>query len=392
MGFSEKAKLTALAIVHIFETSKPFGDYSAVAVLNDGAGVSYGTSQFTHRSGSLLKVLNRFHEICDQMGTGKLLVGYEKLLADRSTASILRLSSDERFKNGLRAAGKRAEMMRAQQEIAFECYLKPALEACEGSDFVLPLSLAVIYDSINHGSYERIRDRVNVPVPGNGSIQPIEFEKEWITRYVRKRDAWLESVPRLAVTDYRTDFFLAQIARGNWDLKLPLNVHGYQLTERDIPTGHFAGLSDEEIILDIPGQGSAAVPAAETPESVTEIAAADQAVSETISAATPPTFEPAEVEVVAPAPTGFMAKLKAQGLGLLAFIGGGAGLKEWFGVQISPETVGLLKILLPTVLGLGFIGFLVWYVSEKIVGFKTLKMQADYATDPARHNLVVKKQ
>ncbi|HQY68763.1 MAG TPA: chitosanase [Pyrinomonadaceae bacterium] len=389
MGFSEKAKLTALAIVHIFETSKPFGDYSAVAVLNDGAGVSYGTSQFTHRSGSLLKVLNRFHEICDQMGTGRLLVGYEKLLADRSTTSILRLSRDERFKNGLRAAGKRPEMQQAQREIAFEKYLKPAIDACEGSDFVTPMALAVVYDSINHGSFARIRDLVTVPQPGNGSMKPIEFEKEWITRYVRKRDAWLESVPRLAATDYRTDFFLAQIARGNWNLDLPMNVHGHKLAEADIPVEDFADLRDDEIKFDIPSNVSAAVPAAETPESVTEIAAADQAVSETISAATPPTFEPAEVEVVAPAPTGFMAKLKAQGLGLLAFIGGGAGLKEWFGVQISPETVGLLKILLPTVLSLGFLGFLVWYVAEKVIGFKTLKLQADYATDPARHNLVI---
>lgn len=389
MGFSERAKLTALAIVHIFETSKPMGDYSAVAVLNDGAGVSYGISQFTHRSGSLEAVLRRFHRICRENGSQLLLEGYENHLSVRSPLKIHELSNDGRFKHGLRAAGNRPEMQQAQREIAFEKYLKPAIDACEGSDFVTPMALAVVYDSINHGSFARIRDLVTVPQPGNGSMKPIEFEKEWITRYVRKRDAWLESVPRLAATDYRTDFFLAQIARGNWNLDLPMNVHGHKLAEADIPVEDFADLRDDEIKFDIPSNVSAAVPAAETPESVTEIAAADQAVSETISAATPPTFEPAEVEVVAPAPTGFMAKLKAQGLGLLAFIGGGAGLKEWFGVQISPETVGLLKILLPTVLSLGFLGFLVWYVAEKVIGFKTLKLQADYATDPARHNLVI---
>jgi hypothetical protein len=58
--FSDRAKLIALAIVHIFETSKPFGDYSAVAVLDDGAGVSYGINQFTHKSGSLYMVLNTY--------------------------------------------------------------------------------------------------------------------------------------------------------------------------------------------------------------------------------------------------------------------------------------------------------------------------------------------
>lgn len=378
MGFSEKAKLTALAIVHIFETSKPFGDYSAVAVLNDGAGVSYGTSQFTHRSGSLLKVLNRFHEICDQMGTGMLLVGYEKLLADRSTTSILRLSSDERFKNGLRAAGKRAEMMRAQQEIAFECYLKPALDACEGSDFVLPLSLAVIYDSINHGSFERLRDQVLVPVPGNGSITQLEFEMEWITKYVRKRDAWLEAVPRLKATDYRTDFFLAQIARGNWELKLPLNVHGVRLTDAMIPDAEIDSAVEIPTVLPIDEPTESAIGPT-----------VDQS-----SPAQPPTekeepFVAKDMPVDAPAPTGFIQKLKVQGATVLAFIGGGAGLKEWFGISLTPETAELLKIVVPTVLSLGFLGFLVWYVAEKVIGFKTLKLQADLATDPTRHNLVI---
>ena len=52
-----------------------------------------------------------------------------------------------------------------------------AIAACEGSGFVLPLSLAVIYDSIVHGSYERIRDRVRL----RALTPSIEFEKAWIT-------------------------------------------------------------------------------------------------------------------------------------------------------------------------------------------------------------------
>ncbi|MBC7901493.1 MAG: hypothetical protein H7070_15725, partial [Saprospiraceae bacterium] len=86
--------------------------------------------------------------------------------------------------------------------------------------FTLPLSLAVIYDSINHGSWEKIRDRV----PAKNS------EKAWITEYVRQRDAWLLSIPRLRSTRYRTRFFLDQIALGKWELDLPLNVHGIDIT------------------------------------------------------------------------------------------------------------------------------------------------------------------
>lgn len=105
-----------------------------------------------------------------------------------------------------------------------------------------------------------------------------------------------------------------------------------------------------------------------------------------------PAFVAENVTTEAPPPTGFMAKLKVQIAALIAFIGGGAGLKEWLGINLSGETVELLKIVLPTVLGLGFIGFLVWYIAEKVVGFKTLKLQSEINTDPARHNLRIRPQ
>lgn len=215
--FDEKAKTKALAIVSIFETSKPFGDYSACVVLNDGAGISYGASQFTHRSGSLAAVIER----CESLG-GTLPHLVKDALPDlRSGRNIPKRSGDNALKTALRRLGRTPEMQQAQREIAFEKYLNPAIEACKGSSFVMPLSLAVIYDSMNHGSWAKIRDRV----------KNTRGEKDWITNYVQARDKWLESIPRLAPTDYRTDFFLAQIARGNWNLDLPLNVHGFKLTE-----------------------------------------------------------------------------------------------------------------------------------------------------------------
>ncbi|MEJ7847483.1 MAG: chitosanase [Pyrinomonadaceae bacterium] len=219
MEFSNTDKLKALAIVNIFETSKPFGNYAACVVLNDGAGVSYGINQFTHRSGSLLAVVNCYLANGGKPGRTVLEAHLLKLQA-RSARSINSLAIDKGFKKALKAAAVSREMRFAQNQIAFERYLKPAIEACRGSGFTLPLSLAVIYDSINHGSWEKIRDRVG----------KCDSEKAWITEYVRKRDAWLLRVPRLMNTRYRTRFFLDQIATGRWDLELPLTVHGIKLT------------------------------------------------------------------------------------------------------------------------------------------------------------------
>ena len=93
----------------------------------------------------------------------------------------------------------------------------------------MPLSLAVIYDSLNHGSWERISRNVG---------SPRSDEQAWITEYVRKRHFWLSNIERLKATSYRTKFFLDQIMTGNWELSLPLMVHGFRLTDDLLPAAN----------------------------------------------------------------------------------------------------------------------------------------------------------
>lgn len=226
MGYSEKDKLKTLAIVSIFETSRPFGDYAACVVLNDGAGISYGSSQFTHQSGSLAAVVERYLENRGRIGVDILRESLPSLR--RTTAySIRKLSGDDRLKNALRSAAVSREMKEAQRETAIERYLRPSIEICEKRGFSLPLSLAVVYDSVVHGSWERIG---RIGSPGDSS------EKTWVTAYVRRRHLWLTNTARLRATNYRTKFFLDQIAIGNWELRLPMTVHGVRLTENDLPS------------------------------------------------------------------------------------------------------------------------------------------------------------
>ncbi len=258
MTFSDRDKLKALAIVHIFETSRPFGDYAACVVLNDGAGVSYGINQFTHRSGSLLAVVQSYLANGGKVGTSVLEANLPMLR--RSTPTAIRsLSENEQLKKALKAAAVTIEMKNAQTHVAFERYLRPAIDICRSRGFVLPLSLAVVYDSITHGSWERIAARVSDVTPHS--------EKAWITEYVRKRHFWLINIPRLKPTTYRTKFFLDQIATGNWSLRLPMIVHGLKLTERELNAEAFtAG--------DIVGM---AVPAVEPAESHAETVSIDAA-------------------------------------------------------------------------------------------------------------------
>ena len=226
MSFNENEKLKAVAIVNIFETSRPFGDYAACAVLDDRAGVSYGISQFTHKSGSLAAVVETYLNNGGKVAA-EILAAAMPVLDRTSLSAINTLAGDQRFKKALRAAAVTREMKAAQQQVAGEKYLRPALQISAVLGFVQPLSLAVVYDSLTHGSWERISGLTGSPRSG---------EKAWITAYVRRRHLWLSNIKRLSATSYRTKFFLDQIAIGNWNLRLPVMVNGFRLTEAFLPS------------------------------------------------------------------------------------------------------------------------------------------------------------
>lgn len=226
--FTDRAKRVARMIVHIFETSTPQGDPSAVAVLNDGAGISYGLNQATQRSGSLYAVVSQYVRNFPSAPQANLLSPYLPSLEGTGTSSIARCSGDTKLKELLRLAGAAPEMRLTQEDVFNKKYLQPAIDTCDGSQFTLPLSLAVIYDSMNHGSFELIRDRV---ILTRGSMATLDFEKAWMSRYVLARDHWLSSIPRLKPTEYRTNFFVTQIRAGNWNLAAPMIVHGFTLTD-----------------------------------------------------------------------------------------------------------------------------------------------------------------
>jgi hypothetical protein len=87
-----------------------------------------------------------------------------------------------------------------------------------------------VYDSITHGSWERFRDSASRAVGESATA----FERVWIAEYIRQRDRWLASVPRLATTRYRTRFFLNQIKAGNWQLTPPFSAQGVRITNKTI--------------------------------------------------------------------------------------------------------------------------------------------------------------
>lgn len=101
---------------------------------------------------------------------------------------------------------------------------------------------------------------------------------------------------------------------------------------------------------------------------------------------------PTETKVIPnPEPVGFKAKITK----IFTAITGGtfslAMLKEWLQIQISPETLALLKLILPTLLVLAGVAVLFWFVAEKMTNWKITKLTADINSDKSRHDIEVQK-
>lgn len=215
---------TAQAIVNLFETGEVLGRYSQVTVLKGDPGrLTYGRSQTTLGSGNLHKMLERY---CQNHGArfGARLQPQLPLFE----AGDIRLDSDAKLHNLLRACADDPVMRETQDSFFDLAYWQPALRAATKLGLQSALAVSVVYDSHVHGSWGTLRDRTNAAV---GEVAAVG-EQAWIRAYVRERRAWLAShkITILRSTVYRMDAFQRLIDLGQWGLELPLVVRGTEIS------------------------------------------------------------------------------------------------------------------------------------------------------------------
>jgi chitosanase len=150
MKYSVNEKIKAAAIVNIFETGSVSGEFGAVGILDDGAGISYGIGQFTHRSGALRAVVEKYLVKGGPIAR-PVFEKYLPALSSRRKKDLAALATSDEFISALKKAARTVEMHNAQAEVAFESYMRPAILECERLGFSTPLALAVLYDSLVHG-------------------------------------------------------------------------------------------------------------------------------------------------------------------------------------------------------------------------------------------------
>ncbi len=221
------------AILNVFETGKVTGDYTAAAILADGAGISYGAKQGTDGGGTLDLIVLRYIEaggVCADRLRGFVdFLGEDgSTLVDPKRPETWPARLHELLAL-LREAGKDPVMVRVQEAIFEEEYWIPAIRHAESMGLVEPLSFAVLYDTcIQSGpaGVSRIRMRFREVPPVRGG-----YERAWTKAYCVARRAWLAGYPneRVQVTVRRPDTFLRLIEAGNWSLDTPLEVYGRKI-------------------------------------------------------------------------------------------------------------------------------------------------------------------
>lgn len=222
-------KAAAQAIVNIFETGRPAGDYARVTLLpGDSGRLSYGRAQTTIASGNLYRLILAYARTPGADRAEE----FEAYLGPLSRAEPS-LDGDARFRRLLQEAGDDPVMRRAQDDFFDRVYWLPAERAAARIGVASPLGIAVVYDSHIHGSWGRVRALTEESI---GTVRQAGGERSWIAGYVGVRRRWLATrrAAILRATVYRMDEFSRLIGEERWELELPFRVRGVWIRKEDL--------------------------------------------------------------------------------------------------------------------------------------------------------------
>lgn len=211
--------------------------YGAVAVLPDGAGVSYGKHQSTDAGGTLDQIVRFYVDAGRRYATQ--LEEYLDELAANETAKLDPNSLPlwaTRLCELLKTAGDDPVMQRVQDAVFDAEYWMPMLRHAASAGLELPLSHLVLYDTaIQSGpaAIPRMRRLFPDAAPSRGGD-----EEQWTRAYVTARHTYLTTFkspkadPVAAATHertvrksaYRTRVLHALVSANRWMLTLPLEV------------------------------------------------------------------------------------------------------------------------------------------------------------------------
>lgn len=235
---TETQRQVAKAIINIFETGSVRGHYGKVTLIPGDTGqLTFGRSQTTLASGGLHGLIAAY------VGrSGARFAAEFEPFVPRLEIRDEALNEARHFHNLLRASADDPVMRDTQDEFFDETYWARAERIARRDRMTQPLGVTVVYDSVVHGSWTRIRRRV---LDNHGTVSELG-ETTWITRYVEERRSWLANHSRrdLRRTVYRMEALGRLIQQGQWMLEIPLVVRDLEINNESLhasPPGLYDG-------------------------------------------------------------------------------------------------------------------------------------------------------
>jgi chitosanase len=206
-----------IAIMAKFETGRDKVAYDGVYVYNDGRNkrpqvtLSYG---FTEDGGNLIIVLQAYFLL-----RGVYWLKLRPYLTDVGRGV---LHKNEKFKNLLREMASDPIFRKIQDLCFVSLYINKGYSKADEYGVKTHLGIAVIIDSVLHGSLDDVANEFPELRPSRGGN-----EKIWVKAYLNARIKWLTDKGKpLSNTTYRPLSFLDAIEKDNWDLSKPFIANG----------------------------------------------------------------------------------------------------------------------------------------------------------------------
>ena len=239
LALSVATKGRAEALTSLFENGTTEIQYSYAQALGDGRGITAGRAGFTSATGDLLAVVEGYTQQVPTSPLAAYLPRLQELAATESGAT----DGLEGLEAAWAAAADDPAFRSAQDAMVDALYYQPALANAGGVGLCLPLSVAVIYDSIiQHGEgddpdgLDALIERTNEREGGN--VSDGVDEGVWLRSFLElrredlahafdpdTREVWADSVGRCDVWRSIAD-------DENWFLDGPISIRtgGYDET------------------------------------------------------------------------------------------------------------------------------------------------------------------
>jgi chitosanase len=210
------------SLINIFETGNTDPNFSRTYSVGDD--LKYGL--FSLKAGTLETLVKRYINSPDANYSAELSA-YLARLTERDSSLV----SDDRFKALLVKVGSDPAMSRSHFQFFREVYFSRAYREAVKLDVNTPLGIAVIYDSLVHGNWPRLRNKTNEML--NGSPADGISEKEWIVQYLKNRINWLDNHRYKVIqkTSWRPKAFFELAEYGNWNLLPPIKIKNIVINE-----------------------------------------------------------------------------------------------------------------------------------------------------------------